>query len=87
MCIRDSFGASEGPFDYGFFFRVDDDAQSHYRFVIKSTGAWELRLIENDNANSPVTSSGTVSNLSTGRGAYNKVAPVSYTHLWVEQNI
>ena len=72
------FGASEGPFDYGFFFRVDDDAQSHYRFVIKSTGAWELRLIENDNANSPVTSSGTVSNLSTGRGAYNKVALYAY---------
>ncbi len=68
------FGATEGPFDYGFFFRVDDDAKSHYRFVIKSTGVWELRLIENDNANSPVTLSGTVTNLSTGRGAYNKVA-------------
>ena len=68
------FGATEGPFDYGYFFRIDDDIKSHYRFVIKSTGVWELRLVENDNANSPVLSSGTVTNLATGRGAYNKVA-------------
>ncbi|MEO6061932.1 MAG: hypothetical protein ABIQ99_08345, partial [Thermoflexales bacterium] len=72
------FGATEGPFDYGLFFRVDDDAGSHYRFVIKSTTVWELRRIENDNANSPVTSSGTVTNLSTGRGAFNKVALYAY---------
>ena len=68
------YGATEGTFDYGYFFRIDDDAKSHYRFVIKSTGVWELRRIENDNANSPVTSSGTLTNLLTGRGAFNKVA-------------
>ena len=72
------FGATEGPFDYGFFFRVDDEAKSHYRFVIKSTGVWELRRIENDNANSPVTSSGTVTNLQSGRGGFNKVALYAY---------
>ncbi len=67
------YGATEGPWDYGIFFRIDDDVKSHYRFIIKSTGAWELRLVLDDDANSPVTASGTLTNLGTGRGMVNKL--------------
>lgn len=72
------YGSTEGTWDYGIFFRIDDAAKTHYRFVIKSTGVWELRYIENNNFNGPVAASGNVSNLATGRGASNKLVLVAY---------
>ncbi|MBX7212630.1 MAG: protein kinase [Thermoflexales bacterium] len=67
------YGSTEGTWDYGFFFRMAPNDPPHYRFVIKSTGVWELRYIATQNADAPALITGTLGNLYTGRGASNAV--------------
>ena len=59
FAVKNGFGADEGPWDFGLFFRWNN--KEHYRLIITSDGIWRLQLDEFET--SQVLQSGEISTL------------------------